>query len=107
MAKGHRINWTEIEKKAGRTLEDMHSEYKSTRKMGKLLGVSYDVIGRELRRRGVVMRRGGKNNSKGHYIKPKSGRVCDICGKDPAPNWFRCKTCNEPESWIEDYGFSL
>ena len=107
MAKGHRINWTEIEKKAGRTLEDMHSEYKSTREMGKLLGVSYDVIGKELRRRGVVMRKGGKNNGKEHYVKPNSGRVCRVCGRDPWPNRFRCKTCNEPESWIESYGFSL
>lgn len=101
------INWAEVDKKAGRPIEEIYGELKSTRALGRLLGLSCDTLAKELKRRGIELVRGGRNNSKENYAKPKSGRVCNVCGEDPYPNWFRCRTCNKEGSWTESYGFSL
>lgn len=111
MSRGNRINWTEIEEKAGESLENIYTRLKSTRKMAdyiKLLthqSITFNPILDELGRRGIDMRRGGSNN-KGR-VKDKSGRKCDICGKDPWPNLRRCRFCNPPEDWTDGYGFTL
>ena len=108
-----KYNWPEIEAATGESFIDIYNRFKSTRKMGIYLGqftqdktsINYDSVNKMLVKRGVQMVKGGFNN-KGH-VKPKSGRVCVVCGKDPWPNYRICKTCNISECWTESYGFNL
>lgn len=101
-----------MENKCGENLVDMYERIRSTRKMAKYISdktgvpITFNPILIELAKRGIVFSKGGRNNH-GPQVKPKSGRVCPVCGRDPWPNRFRCKGCNEAEDWTEDYGFSL
>lgn len=106
------IDWTEIEEKCGETLVEMHARMRSTRKMAKYISdktgksITFNPILIEMSKRGIVLPKGGRNNQ-GLQVKPKSGRVCRVCGRDPWPNRFICRTCNNAEDWTEGYGFSL
>lgn len=114
-SRGYSYNWPEIEKKAGRTLEDLYEEYRSTRKMGKFLGpvvgiksgISYFSIAAELRRRGHVLKRGGKNNTltKADKQRDAGKRRCQVCNKVlTADRYFYCNLHQPDSDWIQEAG---
>lgn len=68
------INWLEIEKQAGETINEMYKRLKSCAKVGQSLniyvgnitGISGNCVLNELKRRGELIRsRGGRNNPNG------------------------------------------
>jgi len=59
------INWEKMEKDQGETLEAVYDRTESTRETGKIFGVSYDSVIKELDKRGIKRNGRGGANFKG------------------------------------------